>query len=327
MDSKANKLKSLVKSKKTTYILMTLLVFFWGMEYIAAKTALELIQPLSLVFIKYTIGLACLVISKIVVDRRMPFRLKDVPIVLLCSLFGDVLYFGSEYTAMDYLPVSVITIILAFVPCVSLLIEAVIYKKLPTVPILVGVFVCVLGVAMVIGADFKELLNGKYLGYLLAFGAVVCWNIYNFVTKGLSEKYKPLDLTIFQQICAIALVLPYAITHLPAKELITSEVVTGIMYLGMVSAFLGFLIYIHGIDILGPTPCALFSNFMPVTTTFFGWIFLGEMVSTIQMIGGIVVIASGAFVIWKEGQLDDLKKHKGVGNSEPKKIHESNNKE
>jgi drug/metabolite transporter (DMT)-like permease len=284
------------------YLLMTLLVFLWGYEYIAAKAALEAVAPLSLICIKYSIGLVLLIVVKLALDRRFPLKARDLPLLFICALFGEVMYFSSEYYAMSYLPVSVITIILAFVPCVSILIETVRYKTRPTGLIVMGVLTSVVGVAMVVGADIGELFQGKYIGYLLAFGAVICWNIYNFMTKDLSGKYAPLDLTVLQQVCAIILVLPYTIANFPAPETMTTAVITGILFLGIVSAFIGFLIYVNAIKTIGPTPCALFSNFMPVTTTFFGWLLLSEYISTIQMLGGLVVIASGVVVIREKGK-------------------------
>ena len=218
-----------------------------------------------------------------------------------------MLYFAGEYGAMAYLPVSVITILLAFVPCLSVIIELILYKNKPSGLIVAGVLVSVIGVAMVIGADFRELFQGKYLGYLLAFSAVISWNIYNFLTKDLSEKYSPLDLTLLQQICAILLVLPYTIFNLPDINIIDSQVVAGVLYLGVISSFIGFLIYVRAIAVIGPTPCALYSNFLPVTTTFFGWILLNEHVSSLQILGGLVVITSGAMVIWQKGKEDGVK--------------------
>jgi drug/metabolite transporter (DMT)-like permease len=298
------KIKELTSSKKVIYILMTLLVFLWGLEFIAAKAALDAIKPLSLVCFKYSTGLIFLIITKTIADRRLPLKPRDIPLLLICALFGEVLYFAGEYGAMAYLPVSVITILLAFVPCLSVLIELILYKNKPSGLVVAGVLVSVIGVSMVIGADFQEFFQGKYLGYILAFSAVISWNVYNYLTKGLSKKYKPLDLTILQQICAILLVLPYTVFNLPDINVIDSQVVMGVLYLGVVSSFIGFLIYVKAIVVIGPTPCALYSNFLPVTTTFFGWVILHEYVSFMQILGGVVVIASGAVVIWQKGKED-----------------------
>jgi drug/metabolite transporter (DMT)-like permease len=41
---------------------------------------------------------------------------------------------------------------------------------------------------------------------------------------------------------------------------------------------------------------------LPVTSTFFGWLCLGEMISPMQIVGGIVVVAAGSMVIWLKGK-------------------------
>jgi drug/metabolite transporter (DMT)-like permease len=74
--------------------------------------------------------------------------------------------------------------------------------------------------------------------------------------------------------------------------------ILAIAYLAIVSSVIGFIIYINAIAIIGVTPSALFSNMMPVTTTFFGWIILGEKITAMQFAGGVVVIAAGAVVIY-----------------------------
>ena len=279
---------------------MTALVILWGYEYIAAKNALAAFMPITLIFVKYIIGMVFMLIFKVVIDRRFPLNKSDIPLLLLCAVFGDIFYFAGEYGAMAYLPISVITIILAFVPCLSILFELIFYKSRPSWLIVAGVFVCVIGVVLVIGADFTELLSGKYIGYLLAFGAVICWNVYNFLTKRLSGKYRPLDLTFYQLLCAIIMSAPYAIFNMPPLHSLDSSVWAGIIYLGIVSGFIGFLIYVKAIAVIGPTPCALFSNFIPVTATVFGWWFLDERIAPLQILGGVIVVSSGVAVIWQK---------------------------
>ena len=293
----------LLDSKRGMYFLMAVLVVLWGIEYIAAKNALEAFSPLSLVFLKYLIGLVLMLALKTVIDRRFPLRIKDIPLLLVCTLVGDIFYFAGEYSAMSYLPVSVITIILAFVPCVSILLEFIVFKRRPSAPMVVGVLVCVAGVALVIGADIGELFSGKYIGYLLAFGVVFCWNAYNFITEKLVGGYKPLDLALYQQVCAVLMAAPVALYNMPHLSTLDTSVWVGVLYLGCVSAFVGFLIYVKAIDVIGPTPCALYSNFVPVTATLFGWWFLGEMISGLQILGGIIIISFGVMVIKQKEKL------------------------
>lgn len=292
------------KDKIIVYILMSCLVTTWGFDYVVAKHALELLQPLTLLSLKYAIGLIPIFIIKMKTDRKGMVRKKDIPLFILCSIFGEILYFTCEYTAMDYIPVSLITIILAFVPAFAIIIERVVFKRKATKAMGIGVVVCVLGVVLIIGVDIEQLLQGRWIGYLLAFGAVLCWNAYNFLTASLHENYTSITLTCTQLICTSLLILPYAIHTMPPAESFTPPIIAGLIYLGVINAGIGFLITVRSLHVIGPTASAMFSNFLPVTSTFFGWLFLGEMITGMQVVGGVIVIASACVVIREKGKLE-----------------------
>ncbi len=292
------------KDKIVVYILMSCLVTTWGFDYVVAKHALELLQPLTLLSLKYAIGLIPIFIIKMKIDRKAIVRKKDIPLFVLCSICGEILYFTCEYTAMDYIPVSLITIILAFVPAFAIIIEKVIFKRTVTKAMSIGVVVCVLGVALIIGVDMELILQGRWIGYLLAFGAVLCWNAYNFLTASLHENYTSITLTCTQLICTSLLILPYAIHTMPPAEAFTPPIIAGLIYLGIVNAGIGFLISVRSLHVIGPTASAMFSNFLPITSTFFGWVFLNETITGMQIIGGIIVVASACVVIREKGKLD-----------------------
>ena len=284
---------------------MCILVCAWGLDYVVAKTALEVLEPMNLLFLKYSAGLVLVFTVKMIKDRKMKVRLRDIPFYILCSITGEILYYFCEYSAMDYLPVSLITIILSFVPAVSIIAERIVFKKKFTAKMMLGVLVCVVGVGIVIGADFSTLLDGRLIGYLLAFGAVVSWNIYNFITARVSDNYSSPTMAFNQLVCTLLILSPYAIHTMPPAETFTPQVVGGIIYLGFVSAGMGFMIVVRSLKVLGPTISAMFSNFLPVTATFFGWMFLGESIGIPQFIGGAVVIASSCVVIKEKGRLEE----------------------
>lgn len=290
------------KDKTIVYILMSFLVTTWGFDYVVAKHALELFQPLTLLSLKYAIGLIPVLIIKLKTDRKTIVRKKDIPMFILCSIFGEILYFACEYTAMDFIPVSLITIILAFVPAFAIIIERVVFKKKASKAMTAGVIVCVLGVALIIGVDIELLLQGRWIGYLLAFGAVLSWNAYNFLTASLHENYTSITMTCTQLICTSLIILPYALHNMPPAESFTPPIIAGLIYLGVMNAGIGFLISVRSLHVIGPTASAMFSNFLPVTSTFFGWVFLHEAITGWQILGGIIVIASACVVIREKGK-------------------------
>lgn len=294
------------KERLQSYALMVLLVCLWGYEYVAAKYALELLAPMTLVFFKYLVGLFCLLGLKLLIDGKKFIKRRDIPVLIGCTLFGELLYFWSEYSAMSYMPVSLITIVLSFVPALSVLIERLVYKSQVNWKIYLGIFGTIVGIVLVVGSDFSILFQGRIVGYLFAFFAVFSWNMYNFLTRYLTDGYTVLTLTVNQTICAMLLCAPLALGNIPPLADFTLPVVGGILYLGIVSAAIGFFIYVKALGVLGPTSTALFSNFLPITATLSGWIFLGETIGPLQILGGVIVIGAGCYVLREKGKLEEL---------------------
>lgn len=283
---------------------MFLLVSLWGFDYTVSKGALEVFRPLNLMFFKYTGGLAVMFLLKLFVDRKFTVRKQDILMFILCGLTGQVLYYFCEYTAMEYIPVSLITIILSFVPIVSILVERVAFHHKLSAKMIAWLIVCVIGVILVIGADFRILLQGRAIGYLLALGAVLAWNAYNFLTARISEYYTSLTMSFNQLFCTVLMSLPYAIHVMPPASEFTPELVLRLVYLGIGSAGFGYLILVRGLRDLGPTVSALFTNFLPVTSTIFGWLILGQHLSLLQIAGGVIVVAASCIVISEKGKQD-----------------------
>jgi len=296
---------TITRSKKIVmYIVMSGLAIAWGLDYVAAKKCLGVLDVPVLLFFRYSLAFCAVFAVKMILDRKFYLHKRDIPWLILSAITGEIGYFFLEYTAMDYLPLSIITLILACVPIVSILIEKLLYNRPITGLLLLGGAGSLLGVGIIIGADFRELFQGRLTGYLLAFGAVLCWNAYNFLTARLHANYSDVSLSFYQIACTTLLLAPYALRNLPEPGVMTTEMIAWLIFLGLFSAGIGFVIYVRSLNILGVTPTALFSNFMPVSTALLSWVFFGEMILPMQIIGGIIVIVAACTVIYEKGKQD-----------------------
>lgn len=259
-----------MKDTTKAHILMIILVTCWGFDYVPAKFGLEVLDPMGLLFLKYSVGAVVLIFVKfcIIRDRTLP-RLQDLPLFILCAIFGEILYYFCEYSAMDYIPISLLTIILGFVPVVSVIAERLIYGRRANRVIIIGIAFCIIGIIFVIGSDWHVLFEGRSIGYLLAFGAVIFWNAFNFITSSERlQRYDSSTLSCTQLLCTLCLCAPLALHSMPSLSELTPLVMGGIVWMGIIDAGIGFLIMVYGLQKLGPTTSALYSDFMPVTSTF-----------------------------------------------------------
>ena len=129
-----------------------------------------------------------------------------------------------------------------------------------------------------------------------------------------------MTLACTEMIWSLCIMGPGALRKMPDFTQLQPTLIAGIIYLGMGSAGFGFLIMVYGLKNLGPTTSALYSDFLPVSTSVFGWIFLKESLSPLQMLGGAVVIAAGYAVIKEKGRLESLEQSTEQIESEQNKL-------
>ena len=294
-----------MKKTTTAHILMIFLVITWGFDYVTAKWGMNELTPTCLMFTKYFVGFVAVGIIKAIKRDWSLIKKRDIPVLVACAIFGEILYYECEYNAMTYLPVSLLTIVLAFVPAFSVIIERIFLKRKPNRKMIIGIGFCILGIAFVIGADMDTLFQGKIIGYLIAFGAILAWNIYNFLTASLKQ-YEPISLAFLQMICATIIMSPVAIHNMTPLSEWSGSLIAIILYMGIIDGAVGFMISIYALKNIGPTATSIYSDFLPVSTAIFGVLFLHESITWLQIIGGIVVIAAGFVVIKEKGRLDEV---------------------
>jgi len=291
-----------LKDPRISYIFMTAIVFMVAFEFIVVKTILPVVPTFTVIWMKYAVAFVALLCVKTARRKRWPFTVRDIPFFIVCALTGEILYYFGSYNAMDYLPVALMTVVLALCPVLSIILERLINKKRIMLPAVIGICVSLIGIALVAGVDIAMLASGRLWGYLLAFIPVVSTNIYNFVALKMVARYSTFDISLYVIAATAIMTFPMAVGNLPGPQSISASFVCAILFLGLVVGALGFFIYINSLSVLGPTTTLMFSNFVPVVAVVFGWLILNETILPLQMVGGAITLAGCAAVIWYNGK-------------------------
>ena len=286
--------------------MMILLVIVWGMELAIAKDALEHLDTLVILNVKYFFGF--MVIAAVTWKTTGFFlpALRDLPLIIATTIIGHILYFACEYYALGSVPVANITIILGFLPIASILVEKLFFHRKNSIRLVLFMVCCVAGIVLVIGSDFSAMRGGSFKGYLSCGGALLSWLAYLFLTESLTNKYGAVPIALFQTIIAWVITTPVVFPHYPDLMHLPANVILELLYLGIVSEGVCFLVEITGLEKLGSTISAVYSNFLPVTSAFFGFVLLGQNLVPMQIAGGLIVIVSGYLVIREKDRLDRL---------------------
>lgn len=274
-----------------SFLAASLTTFIWGFSYISTKVLVYSISPYLLVFYRFLISSAFLLILLKLREKKLHIRLVDLPRFLFTSIIGYTVYFLLESNGIKLTSASIASIIIGTIPILSLLTDVIFFKNRLTGVKLISVALSFAGILMVIGNPTVDRINP--LGVLLVFGAASCWIFFNYMNQPLYFNYSTLAITTWQTL--IALVSMLFVVLIKEKNLlisVNSEQFLHIVFLGLAASAGGFLFYIYALKNLGVVATTLFVNFIPVTTMLTGRIFLNEHLTSLQWIGGFIIVIS-----------------------------------
>ena len=134
----------------------------------------------------------------------------------------------------------------------------------------------------------------QLLGTVLAFGAAITYTVYILVADTVVHRLSPVVLS--------TLVMAGAAGTLAARALLTGGVdldfgLRGWFWLSciaVVSTVVAMLAFFAGLKRTGPSTAAILSTFEPVVTTALAGLALGESLSAVQIVGGVLVLSAVA---------------------------------
>jgi drug/metabolite transporter (DMT)-like permease len=157
-----------------------------------------------------------------------------------------------------------------------------------------GVWLSCLGLGLVIvgGSKTLSLAPETLLGDVLTLGAAVCWGTYTVMARPVVARLNPLVVTAYAVLIGAAALLLIATPSFAAQDwgVVTLGGWAGLLYSGLLAIGLGYAIWVKGVQRLGGSRTAVYSNLTPIIATLTGVIFLGEHITALQIVGAACVL-------------------------------------
>lgn len=279
---------------------VTVAIIF-GLSFLFTKETLQYLSPFQLLGLRF--ALAALSLTLLVACRlvRLRIRLQHLPGLLKIALWQPVLYFLCETYGVKLTTASESGVVIALVPVAVTVLSIFILGEKITARQGACIGLAVAGVMlMALASSSNGGGESKFhlLGILLLFGAVMAGGFYNIFSRQASTEYPPLDITFVMMwlgalvFNAAGLTQSYltgqmgnyyaALQHLPAAA--------GLVYLGLLSSVLGFLLLNYALSRMTASRTAVFLNLIPVVSVLAGVLFYGEKLGAWQMAGGALIL-------------------------------------
>jgi drug/metabolite transporter (DMT)-like permease len=281
-----------------------------GSAMVATRFVIEQTQPGSLAFLRYGIGVICLLLP-LLASPRVPFSKKDL---LPLSLLG-ITQFGIVITLLNYalqfMPSARAALIFATVPFQAMVIATLLGYEHLTFAKSLGVFLTIIGVGFVLGDRvFHEGISqgwaGEIAAFVSAFAAAGCSVLY----RPYLQKYPTIQITCFAMLVSVVFLAFLAgregffniVPHFTLKGWFV------VLFIGVGSG-IGYYLWLWALKNTSPTKATIFLSLNPITAAGLGAFFLGERI-TLTLLIGIICVISGLSV----AHLNRFSKKNSTGN-------------
>ena len=273
---------------------LLLMVIIWGVNFPIAKAALSELTPLAFNALRFPLAAAVVYVALRRRGRISWPAPQDRLRVLLLGVLGNVFYQQFFIFGLHNTRAGTASVLLAGTPVVTALLSAGLGHERIRAQTWVGVAATVAGIVLVVAYGGQAANGpGNLLGDLLMIAASCSWAIYTVGSRRLIQRYGSVQFTAWTLwtgaliLCLIG--LP-AVFRTDLGEASASAWI-GVLYAGGLSIGIAYLIWYHGVQQIGNTRTAAYSNLVPVVALLAAWLHLGEVPAAGQVAGAAIIIA------------------------------------
>ncbi|NMF05266.1 EamA family transporter [Clostridium beijerinckii] len=271
------------------YLASTGAVVLWSASFIATKLAYETFAPIQLAAVRTLFAVILFWFMRKITANNEQIQKEDRMRIALSGFLGITLYFAIENIGVSMTSSSNSALIVASFPAVTTLLEFFIYHSKPNIKKVLGIILAIIGVAVLTQINVDG--NSKsMLGNIILIGAGIVWAFYNFITRDLTNKYSAMTLTYYQMLAGFIFFLPFVIIEGKTWRMPTMTSASALIYLSVGCSIVAFLLYNLGLRKLSASISVSLMNLVPVLGLIFSILILHERVSTVQILGGVIVI-------------------------------------
>ncbi len=276
------------------HILAVATIVTWGTTFVSTKILIHSgLSPEEICLCRFILAYICIWIFG--PKRLFANSIKDELTLAMLGITGGTIYFLTENTALEFLPVADVTFLTSGTPIFMAVIMSMVYKDVKLTPKQwLYSFVALIGVAIVIYSGAQG-MHFSLIGDLLCIGASLSWCVYSMFVRKLGDKYPTLFMSrkIFLY-GSLSLIPFFFIDPFDATfDIFTHPQVWGnLLFLGVVASMVCFTTWNLSIKKLGPVITTNYMYINPVVSILSAIIILDESVSLLSVFGCLIILGS-----------------------------------
>jgi drug/metabolite transporter (DMT)-like permease len=289
------------------YIALAAVCLVWGTTYLALRIAVQHFPPFLFTAIRQTVaGVILLAFMFTLGKSKWPSK-EQLISQAIGGFFMISMGNGLVAWAEMHIPSGIAAIICSLMPVVVILVNVMINKdERPTVPIILGLAIGLIGILLIFGENVNEFSKREYsLGIVMTFLAVISWASGSIWIKKKNLDSNPFVNAGLQMFFGGLWLYPlsFAFDDLTAVSW-SAEAGYSMLYLIVFGSIVAYASYSYALRKLPMTIVSLYAYVNPVVAILLGWLILDEKMNA-KIIVAIILTVGGIYIVNKGYQLRD----------------------
>lgn len=262
----------------------------WGGMYVVSKVVLDVIPPFSLLAIRLILGAGTL---GAIILFRSGSRLtsRQTRDSFLVGIVGYGISLGFQFIGTKLSTASNGALVTSATPAFVLLFAPFLLGEKTTTRGIVALAVSTLGVLAVIDPRTADLSSTLFMGNLSLLAAALTWALYSVLVRKVAQSADLLASSAVMLAAGIPSSILFGWFEVQNQGVgaITPGILGGILFLGIISTALAMFLWNYAFARLPASAASLTFFAQPVVGTLLGWFFLGENITPLFLLGGILI--------------------------------------
>ena len=278
-------------------------VVFWGASFVATKAALREIHPVTLIVLRFALGVLVLVFA---VWRLRIFRMvtpRDLGLLAILGAISITIHQGLQVTGLMFTSASSMAWLVALSPVFTAILALIFLSEPFSTTKIIGLTIAFAGAVLVVtkGTLSPETLHlPSTTGDLLAVASALNWAMVSVASKPMLKRLPPTLMMAYVMFIGWLLTLPFFAVGSGWNE-IGQLTIVGWLAVGFLGIFCSGLAYIFWYDALSEIEASQVAAFIyiePLVTVVVAAILLGEAFTLLSLLGGLTILV-GVYLVNK----------------------------
>lgn len=283
------------------YVYVILAAFMWAVSGSSGKFLFQQgMTPFQLVQLRVTLASGLLFAWLILRNRSLlVISKRDILYFVILGILGMAMVQFTYFFAISKIKVAAAILLQYLAPSLIALYSVIFAREKLTMITSTAIVGATLGCYLVVGAYNLDLLALNKLGVIGGLCAAISFAFYSIYGERGMRQYNPWTVLFY---ALLASALFWNLAHflwnkapLPFESFYhgySAVEWTWILYIVVLGTVVPFGLYFEGISLLRSTRASITATLEPILAAVVSYLFLGEIMQPLQILGGVLVIGS-----------------------------------